>query len=157
MSRHAFDCDKMADHSKCNDDHSDFWVGPATPSLLTSWNFFPSFQGHTFANTVHPFHFIHFHFSHLCVNGNSVNDGFCNRWSILLYLFHLFTWLCINNCSYVFHKISYFTLLFSLRCSLELDTEWVRSSILKTSFHLHLIKPVENSVFLLIFTFWNKP
>lgn len=155
MSRHAFDCDKMAGQRKCNDDHSDFWVGPATPSLLTSWNFFlHSKDTHLQILCIL---FIFFHFSHLCVNGNSVNDGFCNRWSILLYLFHLFTWLCINNCSYVFHKISYFTLLFSLRCSLELDTEWVRSSILKTSFHLHLIKPVENSVFLLIFTFWNKP
>ena len=49
---------------KCNDDHSDFWVGPATPTLLTSWNFFPSFQGHTLANTVHPFHF--FFIFHIC-------------------------------------------------------------------------------------------
>ena len=50
----------MAGQRKCDDDHSDFWVGPATPSLLTSWNFFPSFEGHTLANTVHPFHFFSF-------------------------------------------------------------------------------------------------
>lgn len=54
----------MAGQRKCDDDHSDFWVGPATPSLLTSWNFFPSFEGHTLANTVHPFHF--FFIFHIC-------------------------------------------------------------------------------------------